>query len=1052
MVLPTFSVSLLGGFEPYCGETALAARFKPRLQALVAYLLLHRDTPVSRQQLAFHFWPDSTEAQARTNVRKLLYRLRQIFPEIDDYLELERATIHWRAGAPLRLDVAEFEQTLAEAEEVAASQKARLLKSAVALYKGDLLPDLYDDWLLAARERLRQRYLQALQTLAGLHEQKRDYAAAIPLVRQLLREDPLVEDAYRRLMRLQALSGDVAGALRTYHRCVRQLEQELGVEPAEATQQAYRRLLDRREPLPTTHVDQAARQFPLVGRDAAWQQLLEAWRVAAAGRAQVVIVSGEAGIGKTRLVEELLRWTGRQGISTLGAACFAAETPLPLRPVADWLRSEVVGRALATLASRWRSELARLLPELLAADPALEMPRAMTEAWQQQHFFMALAEAVTVAGEPLLLFLDDLHWADADTLDWLHFLAQQKGDHRFLLVVTVRSEELASDHALLSWQQALARLMPVQKIGLGRLAHADTAALASSILGHSLEQQTVASLHRETEGNPLFTVEMVRAGLSRHEAPLPEKVRSVIEIRLSRLSPPAQEVAALAAVIGRRFAFPLLQAASPQSEAELLDSLDELWQRQIIREQGEDGYDFSHDKIREVALDRLSLDRRRWWHRRVANALEHDFAGKPDLFYSEIAGHYEAGGELEPAITYYHRAARKARDLYATGEALHAYRKALALLDGASGDEGSAATHRALLTEMGQVLALSGKYEEARAAYTEALTSGQIGFLEESRLHRLVGETYTVQNQFEAALAAAHRAEAALPPEKMLSSDGEQAQWLDLQLLRLQLAYRLADIPTMEGLIEKLELPVERMGTPAHRIRFLHSAMLLAVRRARYAPPLDEVLGYQERALAASKEAGDAAGVSYAYFVKGFIYLWLGNRQEAEKYLEQGREQAERIGYKEQALICLTYLSVLYRQRGEIAPAELHAHQSLTLARAGNIPHYEAAAQANLAWVAWRADDLERARRRGQAAVDLWEGTPYPFQWLALWPLLDIALVGGEKEMALTFAASILAPSQQLLPDPITTALESALQADEPCLTILHLQEALRLAREHRYL
>lgn len=1051
MDLPTLSVSLFGGFQIYCGETSLTERFKPRLQTLIAYLLLHRNTPLSRQQLAFHFWPDSTDAQARANLRKSVYRLRQIFPDVDNYLELEGATMSWHAGTPLQLDVAEFETTLETAEREESSQKATLLQAAIALYQGSLLPDFYDDWVLAARERLRQRYLYALQALAKVHEQQRDYASAIPLVRQLLREDPLVEEAYRHLMRLQALGGDVAGALRTYHRCARQLEQELGVDPGEATQETYRRLLDRREPLEPSPARRAPRQVSLVGQEGAWQQLLQAWRLAAAGRPQAVLISGEAGIGKTRLAEELLSWTNRQGLATLTAACFPMETPLPLRPISDWLRSQAVGRALPALAPRWRSELARILPELLAVDPALEMPRPMTEAWQQQHFFTALVEAVTSAGEPLLLFVDDLHWADADTLSWLHFLARQTGDRRLLLLATVRSEEVGRRHPLPAWWEGLARLVSVHEIALQPLNAKATASLASNLLGKGIDEETAVALHAETEGNPFFTVEMVRAGFPQQKEPLPDKVRSVIEIRLSRLTSQAQEVAGLAAVIGRSFSFSTLAAASPQPDEEVLSSLDELWQKQIVREQEEHGYDFTHDKIRQVALLRLSPTRRRWWHGRVAGALEQLSPGKVQSAHGQIAVHWEAAGKIEKAVAAYQRAGEEAKTLYANDEALDAYRKALALLAIHTLDD-VRIRRTQLLSQLGAVLLRTGRKQEAQTAFEDALQCMPSGFTEETPLHRLLGDSLGAQGLFEQALAAYGRAEAALPARDYLAAGPESAYWIDIQLSRLNLFYGQGDASRIRALMDDVGPFVERQGTAQQRVRYLFGGALLGVRLARYAPPLDEALSYSERALQASREADLSWQTCHSHFGVGFVRLWRGEEEQAQAQFETALEMAEEIGHEEIRLLALTYLCVLNRRRNARIPAAAFARQSLEVARAGKWETYIAAAKANLAWVAWRSGDQDQAWRQGTYALDLWKDSAYPFQWLASWPLLDITLTRGEIEKSLDLAHALLAPSQQRLPDAITSALESALQAEALPAAHTHLEVALRLAREHRFL
>jgi DNA-binding SARP family transcriptional activator len=218
---PALHIQLLGDFRLAYDSTPMTSINTARLQSLLAYLVLHRNAPQPRHYLAFLFWPDSTEAQAHTNLRNLLYHLRQALPEADRFLYADSQTLQWRADAPFTLDVADFESALAQAEQAGQTGDQVALRTAleeaVGLYGGDLLPSCYDDWILPERERLRQAFTEALERLILLLEDQRDYRAAIGYAQRLLRHDPLHEATCGHLMRLQALSGDRAGALRTYH-------------------------------------------------------------------------------------------------------------------------------------------------------------------------------------------------------------------------------------------------------------------------------------------------------------------------------------------------------------------------------------------------------------------------------------------------------------------------------------------------------------------------------------------------------------------------------------------------------------------------------------------------------------------------------------------------------------------------------------------------------------------------------------------------------------------------------------------------------------------
>ena len=226
--MPTLNIRLLGNFSLALANTELTGAHTARLQALVAYLLLHRDAPQSRQQVAFLFWPDTNEAQAHTNLRQLLHALRHRLPRSEAFLEVTDKTVRWRGDAPFTLDAAEFEAALAEAPRSEGSARLAALERAVASYGGDLLPGCYDDWLLLERARLAGCFLDALEQLILLLEQRRDYSRALDHAERLVRHDPLHEAAYRHLMRLHAVNGDRAAALRVYHTCVTALAARVG--------------------------------------------------------------------------------------------------------------------------------------------------------------------------------------------------------------------------------------------------------------------------------------------------------------------------------------------------------------------------------------------------------------------------------------------------------------------------------------------------------------------------------------------------------------------------------------------------------------------------------------------------------------------------------------------------------------------------------------------------------------------------------------------------------------------------------------------------------
>lgn len=688
-------IQLLGNFQlSYNGESVTGVN-QTRLQALLAYLALHRDVPQSRRHLAFLFWPDSTEAQAHANLRQLLHRLQRALPAADHFLQMNTKTVHWRSESPFILDVAEFERHLTQVQAAALRNDdagaCAALQTALAYYHGDLLLGCYDEWVLAERERWRQSYLKVLEQLILLLEAQRDYAAAIEYAQRLLRCDPLHETSYGHLMRLHALHGDPASALRVYHTCATLLQRELGVDPNPQTRALYNQLLNRQASSALSAHANTQQGEPLIGRRVEWQKVLTTWRMAANGHAHCLIVAGEAGIGKTRLAAELVTWVQRQGIRTTSTRAYAAEGALAYAPVAEWLRTEALRASWQGLATVWLTELARLLPELLVEQPHLPRPEPLQESWQRKRLFEALARAVVLDSHPLLLVLDDLQWCDHETLAWLHYLLRYAPQSPLLIVGTMRPEEVHGEHPLTTLLFELRSMGQVTELELGPLTRDETAALATQVMGQNLGAEMARRLYQETEGNPLFVVETARMELRRsdEEIPpllphsptvLPPKVYTVIQRRLAQLSPAARELAGLAAVIGRSFTFTVLARASDLGENAIVQGLDELWQRRIVRELTGDAYDFSHDRLRDVAYAAISPVQRRWLHRRVAQGLETLHTDDLDVVSGQLAVHYEQAQLLAQAIPYCQQAAAVAQRTYAHADAVHYLTKGLTLL------------------------------------------------------------------------------------------------------------------------------------------------------------------------------------------------------------------------------------------------------------------------------------------------------------------------------------------------------------------------------------
>jgi DNA-binding SARP family transcriptional activator len=725
-------IRLLGELDLRAGDDPVSPLGSGRAESLLAYLVLHREAAQPRQRLAFLLWPDSSEPQARTNLRHLLHVLRRALPDPDRFLEVTARTIRWRDDAPAWLDVAAFEAAVARADGAPDEDAVAALREAAELYRGDLLEGGYDEWLLEERERLRRDHLRALERLVELLATGGGEAEAIGWAERLLREDPLREATYRTLMRLHGARGDRARAIRAYHACAAVLERELRVEPSAATRRAYEALL----PSPAVPAAEAQPgrlgRPPLVGRAAQRARLTELWRAAEGGDARLVLVTGEAGAGKSRLVEEFRSWCAQHGAATAEARSYPAEGALAFGPVVAWLRSDPLAGHLGRIDPARRAELAALLPEVRPATPGQPPAAPPPDPERRRLLFEALAGAVLAAAGPLLLVADDLHWADQETVQFLHYLLRAHPQAPLLVVATARPEELDLHRPLRELLGGLQALERVAEVDVGRLSREETGALAERLLRRPLDAPDADRLFAETEGNPLFVVEALRAGWTGRDEPAPitPRVQAVIESRLAQLSGPARDLVGVAATIGREFTTDVLAQAGQAGEEALVGGLDELWRRRLVRDQGLDAYDFTHDRIREVAYLELSPARRRQAHLLVARALERATAGDPAPVAAQVAAHHERAGQAAEAVAWYERAAAAAQRLPAYAEAVRLLERAVALLRAQPPTPAGLDRELALLTRLQGPLGVVDGYASARLAEVQRRgleLAGQLG-------------------------------------------------------------------------------------------------------------------------------------------------------------------------------------------------------------------------------------------------------------------------------------------------------------------------------------
>jgi predicted ATPase/DNA-binding SARP family transcriptional activator len=1026
---------LLGRPEVSCGGQFL--RFRSRKELALLFYLATEGGLHPREKLAALFWPESGEDQSRASLRNALYGLRTTLKDRTGQEHLcvarDSAAVGLDPGSGVEIDLRQLDAVSARPPVEAPDGETRSvleeLRAAAAAYRGEFLegfsldnaPD-FDYWVALERERWLRRVEAVFDRLSGLELESGEVGAGVATAERWTHHAPASEAAHRRLIQAYFAAGEGAAALRAFEACRQALQERLGAEPSAGTEalaariraEAFSGSTIRQDQLQASAAGGPERRMlevPFVGRSEEFGILAAEYHFVRGGSARAVAVAGEAGIGKTSLVEQFLRWALAEGADVLRGAAFEATGGLPYGPLVGALRERVDSERAPDdlLGDVWLSELSRLLPELRERYPDLPPPTS-DETAAKARLFEAVAMLVAALAErkPVVLFVDDLQWADAATLDLLRYASRRWAEEGtpVLLVMAARTETPEVRTRLTQRRAGFAHDLPMRRVVLGPLTGEDTVRLLRSLA--SLEREGEGEeaarlerfggwLHNETGGQPFFLSETLSALVERGvlvrqgdaggwkvdvgEAPggmVPPGVREAILARLARLGPGASMILAAAAVLGRPSDFEGLRGVAGMDEDEGLSALEEALASGLLREVTEDSaplsedgpesYACAHDKIRDVIYTEAGGARRRVYHRRALGLLERE--GTPT---AELARHALAAGLSGEAFRHLLGAGDEAMALFATSDAVEHYESAKKLLGRARGQgELIAVEIEHLYANLGRSYELSGEWEKARVTYLSMLTASKDErepALECVALNRLA---ILLVQRFGDIAAATDLLEEAL---EVAQKSGDRAAWAETEWNLAQMAIHAW----------------EPDAAVAHAVKALELARQLGLEELA-ARSLDTLgishnfAGRWDECVARTREAAA-------------LYARMGDRgagSVAAQYLLVGSPPSEALHNRAMEAQCLATVAVAEVNRGELAASVNAGRAALKIGRKINNEWTRALAATNLSQGLIEEGRYGEALRTAQEGARLARRLPDP-----VLPLISLYAAGNAHQAIL---------------------------------------------------
>ena len=844
-------------------------------------------------------------------------------------------------------------------------------------------------------------------------------------------------------------------------------------------------------------------ESPLVGRQQELNQLTTTLDQLSVGSGGIVCLLGEGGIGKSRLVEELynqsqdahpgINWIKAESFSFEGSQAYGLIQRL-LRRVGSFNRDdspEVAGSKIAAMVGNLAPRDQMHYEDVIRILMGLEHEREYSlqgEDFKRELFTgLRLLTLNLVAERPSVLVFEDLHWTDAASVELINYILPLVDESPLLIICIFRPYTRSAAWTIK--QQAESKLPHrYQEILLKPLTAEASISLISNLLNiFKLPKEIAALMEEKVAGVPYFIEEVVRdlqeSGVLTptsdegtwqinkdiEDIHVPDSLEAVLVSRMDRLEPETRHTLQLAAVIGRSFHYRVLKLMDKKN-GQLDEQLRDLQRARMIRESTrvpDKQYMFRHVLTQEAAYNTILFSNRRSYHLLVSEAMENIFGNQLEEQATLLAFHFDKAGEELRALPYFKMAGESAHRLFANEQAMTHYKRAIEIGSGHSPSEQLPENSQQELLTVGEILGRLheltgdllmrvGDYPAAHEQYTLSLALLSDGRgVDKARILINIGNCWLNQYQFEEADQSF--ADAELVVDNIQGHDTKEwfLLWFSLKLSHAQLMYWQRRWEEMSVILDNIEEPIQQYGSLRQQAEFWSSRAQLLNRKEAFSPS-ERSFSYILKALDLAERIGDKSLIANTRFSLGFQSLWNLKFEQAVRVLVDTLAQVEEMGALLLFNRVITYLIISLRFLGDETQVKKYLDKATVTLKKEGTALYEGTAKANYAWLAYRSDQLNEATGLADEAIDFWGDIDYPFQWLATWILLAIALQRNDLETAVEYASAIIKPGQQRMPETIADHLQSAVnrwsKEEEREEVESSLNDALALARGNHYL